>query len=313
MFPARRAGRGDRGGRAAVRGTHLHRRRRHRRVRCPAARAGLPFGVCADRRAAEAGDRGGARQRAWRWPRDRARLSLPDCRPTRAARLSRNQPRHRPGRGRHPAPAARRGRAQCAPDVPVGRAGHRRGGARYGPRRRRERRRPESRRPALRRTLPGRKARPLPRQRIRHRPGPGHGRVAERRAGPGRRRYVRPGGSPHGHRRRGSRSRPALSARYRARDRDQRGLASNGRIGRPAPPVLRRTGNGENPGDRTGQRPADRERRHRRRRHDGPRYRDGVRERRAPRPPARRRPRGGSTGHCSSSARSTAGASAKGA
>ncbi len=71
---------------------------------------------------------------------------------------------------------------------------------------------------------------------------------------------------------------------------------SNGRIGRPAPPVLRRTGNGENPGDRTGQRPADRERRHRRRRHDGPRHRDGVRERRAPRPPARRRPRGGRQG-----------------
>ena len=144
----RRIGQGDRGGREGcrrdLRRSHVHRRRRHHRIRWR-----RPAGSRTPRSASCDGGRTDPRDR--RDPRHRTRWRTRNCAGCPLSRRSvigearppRGQPRSAPRRRRHPAAPAPDRRAQGTGDDDVGPPHRHRRGTRVGARRRRGRRRPD--------------------------------------------------------------------------------------------------------------------------------------------------------------------------
>ncbi len=118
----RRGGRGERrgqGDRHHLRGTNLHRRRRHHRIRQAASLAPSPDRARSDRERVEAGCRRAARNRARRGIRSRADGALPHRGPIGEMRPAGDQARPHPRRRRHATPAAPHRRREGARDHSV--------------------------------------------------------------------------------------------------------------------------------------------------------------------------------------------------
>ena len=280
------------GGRRDRRQRPLHPRRRHQGVRQADHRPERPRRHRGDRRRRQAGRRRAGRQCARRRARDRARLPLARRETRRQARPARSEYRSAAGCRRHAAFAALDRCGGGARHDHHRQADRRPQGARARCRRRSDRRRSAARRSGLRAPRARREATAAQSQRAQrllHRHRRGSLRASARKEREEMERPARPVAHRRLHR---GRMHAQLRRRLRARARRVRGMQDQPAARRVDLPVQRRARR------RQGARPlggpeaaADPLGRGDRRRHDGRRHRDVLRERRHSGAPARRKRR----------------------